>query len=89
MDSCILCLEVNENFVDSITINSFKWQENQIAKLIEKHFWPLVMIFFMLKSININFVTCIMSYRKWYTVIVGTGTGHCPIARPVNTLNNI
>ncbi|TMW43509.1 hypothetical protein DOY81_011413 [Sarcophaga bullata] len=41
MESCILCLEINKNFVDSIKTNSAKWQENQIAELIEKHFWPL------------------------------------------------
>ncbi|TMW41174.1 hypothetical protein DOY81_013744 [Sarcophaga bullata] len=41
MESCILCLEINKNFVDSITTNSEKWQEYQVAELIEKHFWPL------------------------------------------------
>ncbi|TMW39183.1 hypothetical protein DOY81_015737, partial [Sarcophaga bullata] len=41
MDSCILCLEINKHFVDSIKINSGEWQEYQVAELIEKHFWPL------------------------------------------------
>ena len=44
MESCLLCLEVNENLVDSIKTNSAQWMEYQIAELIEKYFWPLVNI---------------------------------------------
>ncbi|TMW39645.1 hypothetical protein DOY81_015275, partial [Sarcophaga bullata] len=41
MESCLLCLEVNKNLVDSIKTNSAQWLEYQVAELIEKYFWPL------------------------------------------------
>ncbi|XP_065368122.1 transcription factor grauzone-like [Calliphora vicina] len=41
MDSCLLCLEFNKGLQNSIETNSTRWQELNITKLLEKHFWPL------------------------------------------------
>lgn len=44
MESCLLCLDINKDILDSIKYNSSQWQELNIAKIIEKHFWSLVSI---------------------------------------------
>ncbi|KAI8128864.1 Transcription factor grauzone [Lucilia cuprina] len=41
MDACLLCLELNKDLVDIIETNSTQWQEFNITKLLEKHFWPM------------------------------------------------
>ncbi|KAM7344983.1 uncharacterized protein ACRADG_011483 [Cochliomyia hominivorax] len=41
MEPCLLCLEINKDILDSIKANSKQWQDLNIAKVIEKHFWPL------------------------------------------------
>ncbi|XP_037822831.1 transcription factor grauzone-like [Lucilia sericata] len=41
MDSCLLCLEFNKDFLDFIQVNTMRWQELEITKILEKHFWSL------------------------------------------------
>ncbi|XP_065368954.1 transcription factor grauzone-like [Calliphora vicina] len=41
MDSCLLCLELNKDFVDYIEANTLRWQTLNITKVLEQHFWPL------------------------------------------------
>ncbi|KAI8128860.1 hypothetical protein FF38_14087 [Lucilia cuprina] len=41
MDSCLLCLELNKNLENCIKTNSTQWQELNVTKVLEKHFWPM------------------------------------------------
>ena len=83
MESCILCLEINKSFVDSIATNSKKWQEYQVAELIEKHFWPLVNIskIFLLSNVGIFFddiICCIIiDYANYVVVKTWAGIQNC------------
>lgn len=42
MKGCLLCLEICQDLIGSIQVNSMQWQEFGIRNLIEKHFWPMV-----------------------------------------------
>ncbi|TMW43970.1 hypothetical protein DOY81_010952 [Sarcophaga bullata] len=41
MKGCLLCLEICQDLVAGIQVNSMQWQELGIQNLIEKHFWPM------------------------------------------------
>ncbi|KAI8128869.1 Transcription factor grauzone [Lucilia cuprina] len=41
MESCLLCLEINKDILDTIKANSTQWQDLDMGKVIEKHFWPM------------------------------------------------
>lgn len=40
--NCLLCLKVNENVGNGITINSIEWQELNIQYKVEKYLWKMV-----------------------------------------------
>ncbi|XP_037824139.1 zinc finger protein 208-like [Lucilia sericata] len=41
MKGCLLCLEIRQDLVGCIQVDSIKWQELNVQNLIEKHFWPM------------------------------------------------
>lgn len=44
MEGCLLCLEIDKDFVECIKVDSTQWQELNIKTLIEKHLWIMVSV---------------------------------------------
>lgn len=42
MENCLLCLELQKEFVETVGSNSKMWQELNVTYILEKHLWPMV-----------------------------------------------
>ncbi|KAM7341945.1 uncharacterized protein ACRADG_009538 [Cochliomyia hominivorax] len=71
MEGCILCLEINKELIDAITINSKEWHELNVLNLIEKHLWSME----YLRNFNWLCSNCwkeLLGFHKFYQHIKET-----------------